>query len=94
MKVIVAMLTGIMLMLTGIFLLLISVQGVALFFAVAGVIAFILGAVEGVYGGIKSGHTSTTYARIAQTTCPNCGEKHDVDDPKCPYCDHDANEDQ
>ena len=24
---------------------------------------------------------------IAQTTCPNCGTHHDLDDPKCPRCD-------
>ena len=23
---------------------------------------------------------------IAQTTCPACGAKHDLDDLKCPYC--------
>lgn len=23
---------------------------------------------------------------INQTTCPNCGKKHDIDYPKCPYC--------
>ena len=23
---------------------------------------------------------------IAQTTCPNCGHVHDLDDPKCPRC--------
>lgn len=23
---------------------------------------------------------------IAQITCPNCGVKHDMDDPKCPCC--------
>ena len=23
---------------------------------------------------------------IAQTTCPTCGTRHDLDDPKCPRC--------
>ena len=23
---------------------------------------------------------------IAQTICPECGTKHDLDDPKCPHC--------
>ena len=23
---------------------------------------------------------------IAQTTCTRCGKKHDLDDPKCPFC--------
>ena len=23
---------------------------------------------------------------IAQTKCPRCGRKHDLDDPKCPFC--------
>ena len=23
---------------------------------------------------------------IAQTTCPGCGRRHDMDDPKCPAC--------
>lgn len=25
---------------------------------------------------------------ISQITCPNCGEKHDIDYPKCPFCNH------
>lgn len=25
---------------------------------------------------------------IAKRTCPECGEKHDIDYPKCPYCKH------
>ena len=89
MKVIVAMLTGIMLLLVGIFLLLTGAGGAALFFAAAGVIAFILGAIEGLYGGIKANSTSTSYAQIAKKTCPGCGEKHDIDYPRCPYCGHD-----
>ncbi len=24
--------------------------------------------------------------RIAQTTCPTCGTRHDLDDPQCPRC--------
>lgn len=95
MKVIVSMLTGIMLLLIGIFLLLIGAEGAAVFFAIAGVIAFVLGAVEGlygVYGGVGSNPVGTTYARIAQKTCPNCGEKHDADCVRCPYCDHNHNE--
>lgn len=86
MKVIVAMLTGIMLLLVGIFLLLVEAEGAAVFFAIVGVIAFILGALEGIYGGIKKPTPGTSYARIAQTVCPKCGEKHDIDDVKCPYC--------
>ena len=23
---------------------------------------------------------------MAQTICPNCGQEHDLDDPKCPMC--------
>ena len=23
---------------------------------------------------------------MAQTTCPGCGKRHDMDDPKCPVC--------
>ena len=26
--------------------------------------------------------------RIAQIPCPSCGKKHDMDYPKCPYCNH------
>jgi hypothetical protein len=26
--------------------------------------------------------------QILQRLCPECGEKHDVDYPKCPYCNH------
>lgn len=26
--------------------------------------------------------------QIAQRTCPECGKKHDIDYPKCPYCKH------
>ena len=25
---------------------------------------------------------------IEKTICPNCGKKHDIDYPKCPYCKH------
>ena len=25
---------------------------------------------------------------IAQRKCPSCGETHDLDYPKCPYCKH------
>jgi len=25
---------------------------------------------------------------IAQVTCPNCGRKHDLDFPKCPFCNY------
>ena len=25
---------------------------------------------------------------MAQKTCPQCGLKHDLDDPKCPRCKH------
>ncbi|MCI8916226.1 MAG: hypothetical protein HFF26_06125 [Oscillospiraceae bacterium] len=24
--------------------------------------------------------------RMAQTACPACGQLHDLDDPKCPFC--------
>ena len=27
--------------------------------------------------------------RIAQKKCPNCGQMHDLDDPKCPFCKYD-----
>jgi len=27
--------------------------------------------------------------RIAQVICPDCGQQHDMDDPKCPFCKHD-----
>lgn len=23
---------------------------------------------------------------IAKVSCPHCGHRHDMDDPKCPYC--------
>lgn len=23
---------------------------------------------------------------IAMTVCPKCGQKHEMDDPKCPFC--------
>lgn len=26
--------------------------------------------------------------QIAQRICPECGKKHDIDYPKCPYCKH------
>jgi hypothetical protein len=26
---------------------------------------------------------------IKSRTCPQCGHKHDIDYPKCPYCRHD-----
>jgi len=26
--------------------------------------------------------------QIAQISCPSCGKKHDMDYPKCPYCNH------
>ena len=34
------------------------------------------------------GEPGTEYesGHIAQTVCPTCGVKHDLDDPKCPYC--------
>lgn len=25
---------------------------------------------------------------ISQKTCPGCGKKHDIDFPKCPYCNY------
>ena len=37
---------------------------------------------------------STSYAeeaRIAQKKCPKCGNFHDIDYPKCPFCKHDYN---
>jgi predicted RNA-binding Zn-ribbon protein involved in translation (DUF1610 family) len=30
---------------------------------------------------------------IAQITCPNCGDVHDIDYPKCPNCGHKTPED-
>jgi len=80
------MLTGIMLLLVGIFLLLIGFDGLAVFFAIAGVIVFILGVVERLSCMPKPNTVGANYARIAQKTCPKCGEKHDIDDVKCPYC--------
>ncbi len=29
--------------------------------------------------------------RIALRECPNCGQKHEYDDPKCPFCKYDYN---
>lgn len=88
------MLTGIMLLLVGIFLLLIGAGGVAVFFAIAGVIVFILGIAERLSSMPKPNTVGSSYARIAQTTCPKCGEKHDIDDVKCPYCGFEKEEDQ
>ncbi len=96
MKVIVSMLTGIMLLLVGIFLLLIGAEGAAVFFAIVGVIAFILGAIEGlygVYGGGSSHPAGSTYANVPQKTCPDCGEKYDIDCPECPFCAGDPHKD-
>lgn len=88
MKAIIAMLTGVMLMLIGIFLLLIGADGFALLFAVLGVVAFLLGVIEGLYGFKKLSDVGSPYVQIAQRVCPECGEKHDVDYPRCPYCGH------
>ena len=27
--------------------------------------------------------------RMAQKQCPRCGKRHDLDDPKCPFCKYD-----
>lgn len=31
----------------------------------------------------------TVQDKILQRTCPECGKSHDIDYPKCPYCDFD-----
>ena len=33
-----------------------------------------------------------TSSQIAQKKCPNCGNSHDIDYPKCPFCKFDYNE--
>jgi len=85
---IIVMLTGIMLLLVGIFLLMLGADGVAVFFAIVGVIAFILGVIDGLSGCAKPNDVGSSYARIAQKTCSKCGEKYDMDYPECPYCSH------
>ena len=30
--------------------------------------------------------TDSAVDGIAQTTCPTCGTRHDLDDPRCPRC--------
>jgi len=90
MKVIVAMLTGIMFLLAGIFLLLLGGEGIALIFAAVGVIVFILGCVEGIYGVKANSTGGTSYEQpTPQKQCPGCGEKHDFDYPRCPWCGYD-----
>ncbi len=29
-----------------------------------------------------------TDSTIPQVTCPNCGQRHDFDYPRCPFCKH------
>lgn len=36
------------------------------------------------FRGDWSGETEDS--GIAKVTCPRCGHRHDMDDPKCPYC--------
>lgn len=31
---------------------------------------------------------SDTSGQIPQVVCPNCGQQHDFDYPRCPYCKH------
>ncbi len=35
-----------------------------------------------------SAYSTGEESGIAQVVCPNCGKKHDMDYPKCPYCKH------
>jgi hypothetical protein len=39
---------------------------------------------------IEARHTggSDEIDRISETACPDCGKTHDIDCPKCPYCQH------
>ena len=92
MKAIVSMLTGIMLLLAGIFLLLVGAGGAAVLFAIVGAIVFVFGALEGRYGGNNVNKAVPGYYSTPKKTCPKCGEKHDINFPKCPYCGYDPDE--
>lgn len=38
---------------------------------------------------VADGSTKDTAAGdMPQVTCPNCGQSHDFDYPRCPYCKH------
>ena len=85
MKIIIPMLTGIMSMLIAIFVLIIGYEGAALFFAIVGILAFLFGAAEGLYG-MKRSPKPSPEVQIAQVVCQKCGKKYDMDYPRCPHC--------
>ncbi len=39
-----------------------------------------------------AGVESVEEEQIAQVQCPRCGHSHDMDYPKCPFCNYDYNE--
>ena len=39
-------------------------------------------------GKIEFYQTEYQQSGIAKIQCPKCGQKHDCDDPKCPFCGH------
>ena len=44
------------------------------------------GKLEFFRGGFYEEAEEEGQERIAKTTCPNCGTRHDLDDPLCPRC--------
>lgn len=44
------------------------------------------GKLEFFRGGYYEEEDEVTQPGIAKTTCPNCGTRHELDDPKCPRC--------
>ena len=80
------MLTGIMLLLIGTFLYVaddwnMEIAAICFLF---GILIFIVGLL--VPTRKKAPVPEET---LPQKRCPRCGENHDFDYPKCPYCDHD-----
>ena len=44
------------------------------------------GKLEFFRGELYEEETGSASDRIAQTVCPTCGTRHDLDDPQCPRC--------
>ena len=56
---------------------------IAIYLAFAASAVFLAGLID---NGIKSPIRSD---KLHQQICPNCGNQHDFDYPKCPHCGHD-----
>ena len=44
------------------------------------------GKLEFFQGGCYACETEAEEGTIAKVRCPHCGKKHEMDDPKCPFC--------